>query len=731
MIAAKQVRAAPLLASVLLGSASFGAAPVNATHSTDANTAAPVLEEVVVSAEKRREPLQDVPISVTAVNGEQLAAAGVFSTEDLSLVTSGLEYGTQAAYGQPFLRGIGTTANGPGVENPVALYVDGVYYGASIGTVLTLDSGSIQQIEVDKGPQGTLFGRNATGGLIQVTTRDPTQKFEGNSGVGYGNYQTGDASIYLAGGVSERLAANVDLHINGQGTGYGINSFTGQNVNYAKDISARSKWIWTDSEATTVKFLFDYEHQTFAQAYVPAPGTTPLGGPPYTGSPQGMGGYFQPDGRLAQGGTSVQVHHDFSGVQFLSLTAYRQSSVYEAFDGGLVTDPLAALNIIINERHQQVTQEFQFLSPDDSPIHWAAGAFFYWTEGKSDPLVATSNGLFQPFVTFDIYSTQKAISPAVYGQVTKEILPGTNLTAGLRYTTERRTFYGYNVNILNSGASAPAGSDYETQTFSKLTWRLALDHRFTPDLMTYVSYNRGFKSGGFNDYLVPTQPYQPETLDAYEIGAKSDLLAHRLEINPAVFLYRYKNLQSVQYPFGIQVITNGAEAQLYGLDLDVKALIATGFTITMGLEALHDEFTSFPDAQLSIPVPGGGTQFTTFNAKGKHLGLAPSFTANISPSWTLPRNVFPSGWGSMTLNATYAENSGWYAEPDNRLHQPAYGLLSSEIAWALPNQHCKLMLWGRNLLNSQYTVALASQANGDFAIYAPPRTYGFKFQVTF
>lgn len=729
MIAAKQVRGAPLLASVLLASTSLAATP-DPPQSTDADTAGPALQEVVVTAQKRRESLQDVPISVTAVNGEQLAAAGVFSAQDLSLVTSGLEYGTQAAYGQPFLRGIGTTANGPGVENPVAVYVDGVYYGASIGTVLTFDDVNIQQIEVDKGPQGTLFGRNATGGLIQVTTKDPTQQFEGNIGVGYGNYQTGDASVYLSGGVSENLAANVDLHINDQGTGYGINAFTGQDVNYTKDISARSKWIWTQSEATSVKFLFDYEHQTFAQAYVPAPGTTPLGGLPYTGDPQGMNGYYQPDGRLDQGGTSVQVHHDFAGVQFLSLTAYRQSSVYEAFDGGLVPNAFDALNIIINERHQQVTQEFQFLSPDDSSIHWATGAFFYWTEGRSAPLVAASPGLFQPLFAFDTYSTQKAISPAVYGQVTKEILPGTNLTAGLRYTSERRTFYGYNVNYFDDGASVPAGSDYESRTWDKLTWRLSLDHRFTPDLMTYVSYNRGFKSGGYNDYLVPTQPYQPETLDAYEIGAKSDLLAHRLQINPAVFLYDYKNLQSVQYPFGIQVITNGAAARLYGLDLDVKALIATGFTITMGLEALHDEFTSFPNAQLSIPIPGGGTEFSTFDASGKHLGLAPSFTANISPSWTLPPNLFPSRWGLMTLNLTYAENSGWYAEPDNRLHQSAYSLLSSQIAWALPNQHCKLILWGKNLSNSQYTVALASQANGDFAIYAPPRTYGLKFEIT-
>jgi len=735
-----RIDAAPLpkLVASLLGAtniiATLGAANIIATpaiaqqaESPSAGTAA--VEEVIVTAQRRRERLQDVPISVDAFSGDQLALSGVTSTADLALVTPGLEYGTQAAYGQPYLRGIGTVANGPGVESPVALYVDGVYYGAMIGSVLTLNN--IEQIEVDKGPQGTLFGRNATGGLIQVTTRDPTQVFESKLGIGYGNYRTGQTSLFVSGAVSEKLAANLDVHFQNQGDGFGTNAFTRQDVNKTKDFAARSKWVLTASDATSFKLLFDYEHQNFAQAYVPAPATTPLGGAPYTGSPQGLDGYFQPTGKLDQGGASFQLRHDFGGIQFASLTSYRQSRVYEAFDGGLVPDPFFALNLEINEQHQQFTQEFQLLSPTDSRIKWVTGLFLYHADSKSDPLVATSYGLFQPVVAFDVYSDQKATSAAIYGQATKEILPATNLTVGLRYTTEHRTFTGSDVLQFSGGATAPGGADDKGQTFNKPTWRISLDHRFTPALMAYASYNRGFKSGGFNDYLVPTSSYSPEVLDAYEIGLKSEAFQQRLQLDTAVFYYDYSNIQAVEYPFGIEIIRNAAKAKLYGLDVDAKARITEGFTLNLGIEALHDEFTSFPDATLSTPVPGGGTVFSRFDAKGNRLGLAPSFTGNIGASLRVPHTVVPNSWGGVTLNVTYAYNGGWFAEPDNRLRQPSYSLLSSQVSWAPPRGRFEVTLWGNNLLDRQYTVALASQANGDFAIYAPPRTYGLKLEARF
>ncbi len=704
--------------------------PVGVVAAPDPAPAVDEVQEIIVTAQRRKERLQDVPIVVSAFAGEQLAAAGIQSTLDLGTVTSGLEFGTQAAYAQPILRGVGTVANGPGVESPVALYVDGIYYGAMIGSVLTLND--IEQVEVLKGPQGTLFGRNATGGLIQITTKDPTQTFNGYFDAGYGNYNSPGGDLYVTGGVTRSVAADLSVHYQNQGTGFGRNAFTNTEVNKTKDLSLRSKWLFTPSDATSIKAIVDYEHQNFAQAYVPAPGTRPPGDVPYTGNPQGMNGIFDPYGILNQGGASVQLRHDLGYGEFVSLTGFRRSTVTEAFDGGLTRDPNAVLNLVINEAHTQATQEFQLNSAAQSKLKWSTGVFLYHADGQSEPLVITTLGLFgpPPFGLNDIYvfSDQKTNSAAAYAQATTEIAPATNLTAGLRYTYERRTFSISEALYDFTGAAVPGAPPADGKvSFNKVTYRLSVDHRFSSDVMGYASYNRGFKSGGFDDYLSPILAYVPETLDAFEIGAKTDLFERRAQLNVSVFDYEYKNIQAVEYPQGVQIIRNAAKARLYGVDVDAKAQLSEGFSLTLGGEYIHDRFTDFPDATIATPLPGGGTAFTRGDVRGHRLGLVPDFTANVGINYKLPPTVMPAASGSITANVTYAFNDGWFAEPENRLRQPAYNAVNSSISWSSTNDLNKVTLWGNNLSNAQYTVALASQDTGDFAIYAPPRTYGIKY----
>ena len=710
--------------------------PVGALAAPDpAPAAVDEVQEIIVTAQRRKERLQDVPIVVSAFAGDQLETAGIKSTLDLAAVTPGLEFGTQAAYGQPFLRGVGTVANGPGVESPVALYVDGIYYGAMIGSVLTLND--IEQVEVLKGPQGTLFGRNATGGLIQITTKDPTQKFGGYVDAGYGSYNTATGDLYVTGGVAQSVAADLSVHYQDQGTGFGRNAFTNTEVNKTKDLSVRSKWVIAPSDATSIKLVFDYSHQNFAQAYVPAPGTTPPGDVPYTGDPQGMNGIFDPLGRLDQGGVSIQVRQDLGYAEFVSLTGFRRSAVYEAFDGGLTRDPNSALNLEINETHTQVSQEFQLNSAAHSQLKWSTGVFLYHADGKSEPLIITTLGLFGPPPSglnhIYVYSDQKTDSAAAYAQATTEIAPATNLTAGLRYTYERRKFaISEGLDDFTNTAIPGPPDESGKLSFNKVTYRLSVDHRFSPDVMGYASYNRGFKSGGFNDYLIgPIVAYSPETLDAFEIGAKTDLFERRAQLNVSLFDYEYKNIQAVEYPQGVEIIRNAAKARLYGVDVDAKTYLSGGLSLTLGFEYLHDRFTDFPDATIAIPLPGGGTGFTRGDVRGNRLGLAPDFTANFGIDYKLPPTLIPAAWGSIATNLTYAFNDGWFAEPENRLHQPSYNLLNASVSWSSTDELNKVTLWGNNLSNSQYTVALASQDTGDFAIYAPPRTYGIKYQRRF
>ncbi len=688
------------------------------------------LEEVVVTAQRRKENLQDVPVSVEAFSAGQLKDSVIQSSTDLGVITPGLVSADQFGYFQPHLRGIGVVATSSSVESQVAVYVDGVYYGAQAGSIFQL--AGIDHIEVDKGPQGTLFGRNATGGLIQIVTKDPEQEFSGQAGITVGNYATAGTSLYVTGGITDKLATNLSVYFNNQADGWGKNQFTGQDVNYAQDLAIRNKWKFTPTDDDSIVFAMDYEQDHSAPVLIPAPGTTPYGGPPYTGSPWGANGYYQPRNIEKQGGVSLTVQHDFGWARLESITAFLQSSLYTSFDGTLVTDFAYALNIEATDLHNQFTQEFDLRSEPGDRITWTAGLYYYNADARYQP-VTLSGGLLatpdDPLQNLLTYSNSHANSIAPFAQATTEVYDGINLTLGARYTIEDKHFFG---SIYGYYAGVPpilfASANNATLNTDKPSWRIAVDRKITPDILAYASYSRGIKSGGFNDQQVPVRPYAPETLDDYEVGAKTNFLDHRLQIDVAGFYYNYSNIQTVSYPAGNELVYNGAQAELYGVDIDFRAIPFQNFTVSGGLEIMHDAFTKFPAAQLSTPVAGGGDILTfNYNAVGRRLPIAPDWTFDISPLYIVPLDTL----GDLTLGATVSYNDGFYYEPDNRLHQGPYTVVNMSAAWDSPDDDYSVQLWAKNLTNEVYTQAQYSQGNGDYAIYAPPRTYGVTVKRNF
>jgi iron complex outermembrane receptor protein len=675
------------------------------------------LEEVVVSAQRRSERLQDVPISVAAFNSNDLVAAGVTGTSDLQVLTPGFVFGSQAGFAQPFLRGVGTVALGPGIENPIAIYVDGVYYGASSSGIMAFNN--IQQIEVDKGPQGTLFGRNATGGLIQVTTKTPSDTFGGTVSATYGNYATTGTDFYVTGGVTSNLDADLAVHFQHQGDGYGVNVLTGQAVGLAQDLAARNKWL-LKTDGTEVTLVLDYGVTHFVPNYTAAPGTTALGAPATPVSSQDLIGIFQPYGNTHQGGASLRVEHDFDAFRFTSITADRRTIINVQSSAQLTPDPEFSISTDGNVDNEQISQEFQVQSLPGSRIDWTGGTYLYDDNAATSPPSVTTGGLIAPLTYLDFYDHQKAYSAALYGQATTEVAASTNLTLGLRYTVERRDFRGEE-SLGFPGGTSQIIPDAEKKIFDKPTWRLALDHHFSSDVMGFVSYNRGFKSGGFNDGLFPTTAFSPETLDAYEIGEKATTLDRHLSLDTSAFLYNYKNIQAFQYfENGNAYVYNAGAARIYGLDFDAKWKFTESFSLTAGVEGLHAAYTSFPTAAISTPAPGGGTSYTIGSAKGNRLPFSPTATASLTADYMIPLAML----GELNLSTTYSYNTGFYGEPDNRLHQPAYHVVNAQVAWDSPNKIYIVRGWGRNLTNAEYVSSIGSQPNGDFAVFESPRTYG-------
>src|SRR5882757_7437265 len=530
---------------------------------------------IIVTAQRRNENVQDVPIAVSAVTGQQLEIEGITNTLDIGRAVPSLIVTQTAGYVLPRIRGVGNSVVGAGYEGGVATYVDGVYLAAAPAGLLSLNN--IEQIEVLKGPQGTLFGRNATGGLVSIITRDPSSMPGGTIELSYGDYQTASTDAYLTHGLGDVVAIDFAGHVSVQGEGYGINRFNGRDVNRLdNDTSLRSSLLFTPSQDTKVRLTLDYEQSkgsTYGAVRL-APGTSTFFPQAPFQNAWDVDSDVQPFNQYKGGGVTARIEQNLGFAQLTSISAYRESDNVVVFDGDGTSTP--GLTLYEGQRDYQRSEEVNLASNISSRIKWVGGLYYFNASSGYDPSQVTLSGFLQPQTPFgsisvlDNYGIERTQSVAGYGQATASITDQTNLTLGLRYTSEKRKLDVYETIDIAGGPTGLPSPPFPPQgkTFSEPTWRVSLDHRFSPELMIYASYNRGFKSGGFNP-RVPTDPaYDPEKLDAYEIGFKSDLLSRRLRVNAAAFYYDYSNLQVAKFTGHLTSYYNGAAARIYGLDTD-------------------------------------------------------------------------------------------------------------------------------------------------------------------
>jgi iron complex outermembrane receptor protein len=716
---AQSTTTAPLPTTNAPPAASPVAAPAATTPQDNDNAT----DDIIVTAQKRSENAQNVPIAMTALPAEKLASAGITTTADLKALTPGLNFNTAlAGYGQPRIRGVGTTAQGPGIENPVATYVDGVYIASPSGAIFSLND--ISQVTVLKGPQGTLFGRNATGGLVQVTTRTPSEQATGDFQVSYGNYDTIGGSAYLSGGLTDTLAASGAFFFEKQNDGFGVNVATGNDIQTHRSIAGRAKLLWEPDSATRFTLGGDYADYRSADPAFQTLGYNIFGGV-RTGGARDVDVDLDPFVRTKNWGLSLNAQHDFAGVQLMSITAYRESSLFTRFEADETTAPL--LNLAISQNDKQFSQEFQLLSTGAGPFKWVAGLFYFHADQRYDP--SETYGAFLPGV-IDLYTNETLNSYAAYAQGTYSFGGSTNLTAGLRYTIDDRRTVSSQTLTIGSSVIPAGGPIDQSKAFKKLTWRLSLDHRFSDEVLGYISYNRGFKGGSFTAMNFPAIELKPETLDAYEVGIKSDLFDRRVRLNVAAFYYNYVNLQVNQIENGLLFVYNANGAHTYGLDADLEARVTKGLTLNAGISLLHDRYTSFPNAFTTTPIipvfpppannaPNGGNLVGTGDATGKRLQNTPDVTFNIGFSYEVETQI-----GKISLAANNYYNGGYFTAPENRLRQPHYDVVDASITWLSRDNHFSLKIWGKNLGDTVYSTQIDATNFGDSRGLAPPRTFG-------
>lgn len=686
----------------------------------DAKTAG--LDEIIVTAQKRSENLQKVPITVTALEGDSLVSLGATSTRDLASVVPGLVLTQSITNATPFLRGVGQTSGAPGLEPSVAFYFDGVYFPTGGSTVLGL--GNVAQIAVLKGPQGTLFGRNSTGGVIQVTTRTPESEPTLEWDLGYGNYDTVQGHIYAAGAIGDNIRTSLALMGLNQADGWGRNITTGSETFTRKEIGAQSKTVFSfGATDVTANFLYTKNRGDVGTTLSVAQGSLGADGVSrYLGEYIAIPSLDTPF-HMEQGLGSLTVEHDFGGVQFKAMGSYQgyedstvivQNGIPFGSGGALLFAPLGS-------EGRTLSAEMQLQSPDSSRVQWIVGLYALRdrTSNHYSLSLDTAARLRQE-------SRQVSRSYAVFGQASMDVFTDTTVTLGARYTIDEKSMTGAQytpggVLIRTFDDIAAAGNFPTSRTWKQPTFRLSVDHKLSPDVMIFASYNRGFKSGLFNLITLNNRPADPEKLDAFEVGAKTTIFDRRLRLNLSGFYYDYSDLQTrtVVPPSGDIVLYNAAAARIMGIDLDLTAAVTDNLEITGGFEYLDSEYRDFPRAICTTPRPTGGNLTFQCDRSGQQLQRAPKFAGNIGFLYTIPLG----SKGSILLSANDSYNSGFPWEVSGRLRQDSYHNLAAAVKWATSNEKFFVRLWGANLANEKIRTVVG-EGSGDVFSPGAPRTYG-------
>ena len=692
------------------------------------------LEELIVTAQRRAENLQEVPVSVTAMTGEVLREQGVERPIDLTSQVPNL--GVFTIFGdaqQPSfsIRGIGLFSFSDSFEPPVGMYVDEVYKASGVGqTALLFD---IERVEVLRGPQGTLFGRNTTGGLFNITTRKPTRDAEFSGTVQYGSYD--DVVLEAAGGgpvtdaLRVRLAARYN---NNDGWSKGLDGERYDNTDVfaarasaeadlAEGVQALVIASYSRAKQNTPGFGITgyFDRATGAECSIDRIRSGVCVSPSLGGrSGEDLGGFrpgrtpgrtaasfgLQPSQEVEAWGVSGRLTAELGDVTLTSITAFERVSKYYFEDLVLFSD-----GFTMNDK--AFTQEVRASGGGDR-VSWVAG-LYYFNDRKL-------LGSFDPTPGFSFLSdaTQKTESWAVFGQADWEIVPDLTLTAGVRYTEEDKKIH--YVTDFGIDASRSISED-------KFTGRIGLNYRFTDDLMAYAAVSSGYKSGGFNGQFLfsasSLDPVPAETLISYEAGFKSEFWDGRARLNAAVFMYDYRDIQLgvfVQLPTGgfATRLRSAGDVEVRGAEFELAVNPIENLRLTAGVGMLDSEFKD------SNTVNSGGV---IYDLKGKELPL--SFPISFNGS---ARYGAPVAGGEGWVRADYAWKPDHYFTTDNsdREGSDAYGILNLRAGWTSDGGRYGVEVFVDNVMDKKHFIFAADQTP-DFGAFTwgRPRWIGAAFRL--
>ncbi len=742
------VAAVPVFFAISTGS-------VSAQTSAPANVAAaPALEEVTVTATRRATSLQQVPGTVQSVSSATLSELNIQAVSDLPALTPGLVT-AKAATVVTFLRGVGINSSGFTTEAPVAIYLDGLYMPNPASGVFSFNN--IERIEVLKGPQGTLYGRNSTAGLISVVTREPEAKPHMDISLGFESYNTTNLNFYGSTPLAENLFLSIAAIDSKQDKGWGRNVITGNEIMKKDEQGVHMKLLWKAAPGTKVTLSGFYDHNNSDIGLVNPifPGTVGSDGTRNLGNYQ-YSARRDPKGVTEQSNVALKIEHDAGFANFMSLTGYQHAKSDQNYtQNGIPGNPVPSqtgVEAALLGESKAWSQEFQLSSkPSASPFDWIAGAFFFHNDTSLglDAWYTCLGAVCTPAAPTRLVASPTTRSSSVYADGTYKILENTRLTLGVRYTSDTKGLSGAQMplpGLPNSVAALPPtavlhpGDPYSlggvaypgiptSVSFPKTTYRAVLAQDLTKDVNAYLSFNRGFKSGEFNPSAFNNIPSKPETLDSTELGLKSQLFDRRLRLNASVFNYDYKDMQlrstAPPAPPGGFLQLNAANAKVKGMDLDFSWRATNKLSLTGGFEYLDAKFGTFTGGTCFTlrPIAGavlGGVASAACDLSGRPLPNAPKFSSSLGFKYSVDTGV-----GPLLFAANDQYRSSYPFIADGSLKNEAYHLVNASVTWTSLSDHFDIQLYAKNLGNKYYYTGASGGVVGNDIMYpGAPRTVG-------
>lgn len=737
------------------------------------------LEEIVVTAQKREQGINDVGITVNAFTGEQLANYGVKSAEDLEILTPGLTISNSALGGVPTyaIRGVGYNDFTTTSSSTVGLYLDEV--SIPYATMSRNALFDVARVEVLKGPQGDLYGRNTTAGQINFVSNKPTDEFEAGVNLEYGRFNVFDGEGYLSGPLSNAVRGRLAFK--------GVTSSGGWQKSLSRDdkLGEQEEWavraLFDVDLADNISALINFHHsddqsENPAGAAYQIPSPTGFGTPPEIVGMEEMfiadrarEADWTPDHRPKKDnqltGVSAKLEASFGNIDVTSITAYDKFERNELFDTSGV--PVRDGDTTHTTDIEVFTQELRVSSAATDGFYWIAGVF-YSQDDVSENLFVDGTGVALP-LTFDTNYQQDTESVAAYAHVEWDFAENTKLTLGGRYTDEERDWTGCTfdsgdgrtANILWNGFVIPfvinldprlpdvgPVSPGECATYNdlpdtpgfgtftpfersigadKFMWKVTLDHNFSDDVLVFGTVSSGFKSGGFNGapafFHGQMLPFDIEELISYEIGVRATMLDGTMQFNAAAFFYDYKDKQELSSyisPIGpIVGTTNVDKSEVRGAEVELKWNIAEGLNLNFGAAYLDTEIKEFMDVDI---FQSTFQNEVFFDASGAELGNAPNWQLNGSLNYHRP--ISDSLALRTGLDFSYKDDNRGSLDEMDGFFISDYTILNARVGIEDIDGRWGVTLWTHNLTNEYYWHSAAASNGTRVRLNGMPITYG-------